>query len=82
MNILSAIGHTPLVKFNNLIENSKVKIFGKLEGCNPGGSIKDRPAYYMIKKAEESGELSRDNIRAYFRKYRNCSGYDRSSKRV
>jgi cysteine synthase B len=62
MNILSAIGHTPLVKFNNLIENSKVKIFGKLEGCNPGGSIKDRPAYYMIKKAEESGELSREKI--------------------
>ena len=62
MNILSAIGHTPLVKFNNLIENFKVKIFGKLEGCNPGGSIKDRPAYYMIKKAEESGELSREKI--------------------
>jgi cysteine synthase B len=62
MNILSAIGHTPLVKFNNLIENSKVKIFGKLEGCNPGGSIKDRPAYYMIKKAEESGELNREKI--------------------
>jgi len=62
MNILSVIGHTPLVKFNNLIENSKVKIFGKLEGYNPGGSIKDRPAYYMIKKAEESGELSREKI--------------------
>jgi S-sulfo-L-cysteine synthase (O-acetyl-L-serine-dependent) len=62
LNILSAIGNTPLVKFNNLIENSKVKIFGKLEGCNPGGSIKDRPAYYMIKKAEESGELSREKI--------------------
>lgn len=62
MNILSAIGNTPLIKFNNLIENPKVKIFGKLEGCNPGGSIKDRPAYYMIKKAEESGELSREKI--------------------
>ena len=62
MNILSAIGNTPLIKLNNLNENSKVKIFGKLEGCNPGGSIKDRPAYYMIKKAEESGELSREKI--------------------
>jgi cysteine synthase B len=62
MNILSAIGNTPLVKFNNLIENSKVKILGKFEGCNPGGSVKDRPAYYMIKKAEESGELSREKI--------------------
>lgn len=59
MNILSVIGNTPLVELNNLNENSKVRIFGKLEGCNPGGSVKDRPAYYMIKKAEESGELVR-----------------------
>jgi len=57
MNLLSAIGNTPLVELNNLNENSKVRIFGKLEGSNPGGSIKDRPAYYMLKKAEESGEL-------------------------
>jgi cysteine synthase B len=34
-----------------------VRLFGKLEGANPGGSIKDRPAYYMIQRAEESGEL-------------------------
>jgi len=60
MDILSAIGSTPLVELNNLNRNSKVRIFGKLEGCNPGGSIKDRPAYYMIKKAEESGELTRE----------------------
>ncbi len=59
MNLFSAIGSTPLVELNNLNGNSKVKIFGKLEGNNPGGSIKDRPAYYMIKKAEESGELTR-----------------------
>ncbi|MHC2994502.1 MAG: cysteine synthase A [Candidatus Atribacteria bacterium] len=59
MNILSAIGNTPLIEFTNLHENPKVRIFGKLEGCNPGGSVKDRPAYYMIKKAEESGELIR-----------------------
>jgi len=59
MNILSAIGNTPLIEFTNLNEDPKVRIFGKLEGCNPGGSVKDRPAYYMIKKAEESGELVR-----------------------
>lgn len=59
MNLLSAIGNTPLVELNNLNGNSKVRIFGKLEGSNPGGSVKDRPAYYMIKKAEESGELTR-----------------------
>ena len=62
MNLLSAIGSTPLVELNNLNGNSKVRIFGKLEGGNPGGSIKDRPAYYMLKKAEESGELFQKNF--------------------
>ncbi len=59
MNLLSAIGNTPLVELNNLNGNLKVRIFGKLEGSNPGGSVKDRPAHYMLKKAEESGELIR-----------------------
>ncbi len=62
MSILSAIGNTPLVELTNLNNNSNVRIFSKLEGCNPSGSVKDRPAYYMIKKAEESGELTRDKI--------------------
>jgi len=62
MDLLSAIGNTPLVELKSLNPNFKVKIFGKLEGSNPGGSIKDRPAYYMIKKAEESGELTRNKI--------------------
>jgi cysteine synthase B len=58
MSITSAIGNTPLVELTHL--NSKrpgVRIFGKLEGANPGGSVKDRPAYYMIQRAEEAGEL-------------------------
>ncbi|MBM4024271.1 MAG: cysteine synthase family protein [Planctomycetes bacterium] len=58
MSIISAIGNTPLVELTHL--NSKrpgVRLFGKLEGANPGGSIKDRPAYYMIEKAEQSGAL-------------------------
>jgi len=60
MDMLSAIGNTPLTELTNLNEKRpKVRIFGKLEGCNPGGSVKDRPAYYMIKEAEESGELSK-----------------------
>jgi len=62
MNLLSAIGNTPLVELNHLNGNLKVRIFGKLEGNNPGGSIKDRPAYYMIKKAEESGKLTRGKM--------------------
>ncbi|OPY57629.1 MAG: Cysteine synthase B [Pelotomaculum sp. PtaU1.Bin035] len=62
MDILSAIGNTPLIELKNLNTNPKVKIYGKLEGSNPGGSVKDRPAYYMIKKAEESGELTQGKI--------------------
>ncbi len=60
MSILSAIGNTPLVDITNLNGHSGVRILAKLEGNNPGGSVKDRPAYYMIKKAEESGELTKD----------------------
>lgn len=63
MSILSAIGNTPLIELTNL--NGKkpdVQVFGKLEGNNPGGSVKDRTAYWMIKKAEESGELTKGKI--------------------
>ena len=60
MNVLQAIGNTPLVELVNLNPNPNVKIVCKLEGCNPGGSVKDRPALYMISKAEETGELTRD----------------------
>ena len=59
-SLLDAIGNTPIVELVNLNINPKVKIFGKLEGNNPGGSVKDRPAYYIIKKAEESGELTEE----------------------
>lgn len=62
MDIFSAIGNTPLVELKTLTNGHKVRIFGKLEGSNPGGSVKDRPAYYMIKKAVESGELTKDKI--------------------
>jgi len=62
VSILSTIGNTPLAEFTHLNCDSNVRIFGKLEGANPGGSIKDRPAYYMIKKAEESGELTQNKI--------------------
>lgn len=61
-NVLGAIGNTPLVQLTSLNGTADVKIYAKLEGNNPGGSIKDRPAYYMITKAEESGELAKDKI--------------------
>ncbi len=59
-NVLAAIGNTPLVQLVNLNGNPGVKIFVKLEGSNPGGSVKDRPAYYMITRAEKSGQLTPD----------------------
>jgi cysteine synthase B len=62
MNILGSIGNTPLVELKSLPNGSNVKILAKLENCNPGGSIKDRPAYYMLKKAEESGELTKGKV--------------------
>lgn len=61
-NVLEAIGNTPLVKINHLCPNPNVIITAKLEGENPGGSIKDRPALFMIEMAEKSGQLTKDKI--------------------
>lgn len=57
MNILDLIGNTPIVEIQHINPNPKVKIFGKLEGQNPGGSVKDRTAYGLITDAMESGQL-------------------------
>jgi len=61
-NILDLIGNTPIVEIRNLNPNKNVKIYAKLEGTNPGGSVKDRIALYMIEKALERGELTREKI--------------------
>jgi cysteine synthase B len=61
MSILNAVGNTPLVELTSLNgRRPSVRILGKLEGSNPGGSVKDRPALYMIRKAEQSGRLTRE----------------------
>ncbi|MFW5734721.1 MAG: cysteine synthase [Oceanidesulfovibrio sp.] len=57
-DVLQAIGNTPLVTINRMNPNPRVKILAKLEGKNPGGSIKDRVALAMIEAAERSGELA------------------------
>lgn len=57
-NITETIGRTPLVKINH-IEKGMADIYVKLESFNPGGSVKDRPALYMIKDAEEKGLLKK-----------------------
>jgi len=61
-SVLDTIGNTPLVKLERMNKKSGVLFYAKLEACNPGGSVKDRPAYYMIKKAEKTGELSQGKI--------------------
>jgi len=58
-NILELIGNTPLVKINKLNPNPNVTIYAKLEGNNPGGSIKDRVSLKMIEQAEAEGELTK-----------------------
>ncbi|MBT8490329.1 MAG: cysteine--tRNA ligase [Deltaproteobacteria bacterium] len=61
-NILDLIGNTPLVEIRKLNPNNAVKILAKLEGANPGGSVKDRTALHMIEEAEKRGELTRDKV--------------------
>ena len=58
-DILNLIGNTPLIEARNLIKNKNVKLFFKMEGNNPGGSVKDRPAYNMIVSALERGEIKK-----------------------
>lgn len=58
-DILDQVGNTPIVRLNKINTNSNVTIFCKLEGDNPGGSVKDRAAYGMIKGALERGELQK-----------------------
>lgn len=62
-NVLDYIGNTPLVEIKKLNPYfPDIRIFAKIEGQNPGGSIKDRPALYMINEAEKSGKLTKDKI--------------------
>lgn len=59
MSILDCIGNTPIVRLDKMNPNPKVRLFAKLEGNNPGGSIKDRIAHYMVQTAEKDGRLKR-----------------------
>ena len=56
--ILDLVGNTPIVELQNISANKNVTIYGKLEGNNPGGSVKDRAAYGMIKGALDRGEIA------------------------
>ena len=58
-NILDLIGNTPMLKLTKLAAESHAEVWAKLEGFNPGGSVKDRPALAMIEDAEKKGKLKK-----------------------
>ncbi|TDQ81230.1 cysteine synthase CysM [Sphingobacterium yanglingense] len=58
-NIIDTIGNTPLVEITQFHTNPNVRIFAKLEGNNPAGSVKDRPALNMIRSAMERGDIKK-----------------------
>src|SRR3954471_14206166 len=61
-NIVEAIGHTPLVELQRFSPRSGVRLFAKLEGHNPSGSVKDRIARTLIEDAEKAGQIRPDTI--------------------
>ena len=56
-SVLDLIGNTPLVRLNNIVTADMATVYAKLENLNPGGSVKDRMAWNMVKRAEEQGVL-------------------------
>jgi cysteine synthase B len=56
-SIIDLVGNTPMVEIKKLNPNPKVRMYAKLEGNNPGGSVKDRPALNMIRSALERGDI-------------------------
>src|SRR5436190_17226459 len=63
MKLIELIGHTRLVEIQNVYKKAGVQLLGKLEGDNPGGSVKDRAAYGMIKGALDRGDVKKgDNL--------------------
>ncbi|WP_027409156.1 cysteine synthase A [Anoxybacteroides tepidamans] len=57
-SILDLIGNTPVVKLNRIPDPSGAEVYIKLESFNPGGSVKDRAAFQMIRRAEEEGKIT------------------------
>ncbi len=57
-NVLEAIGRTPMVRLNKVVPSGSANVYAKCEFLNPGGSIKDRMAYHIVRKAMERGDLA------------------------
>ena len=60
--ILSTVGNTPLIKLRRVFDDSQFHLFAKLEGFNPGGSAKDRPALNILEEAMEAGEIGPGSV--------------------
>ena len=61
-NVLEAIGHTPIIRLNKIVDDDSAEILVKFEGSNIGGSIKTRTAYNMICDAMKAGKITKDTI--------------------
>lgn len=61
-NLVELIGNTPLLRLNKVTEGTGAEVVAKLESFNPGGSVKDRIGYNMIKDAEEKGLINKDTV--------------------
>ena len=61
-NILQAMGGTPLIRLNRIVDEDSARILVKFEGLNVGGSIKTRTAYNMIREAEKQGLINKDTV--------------------
>lgn len=61
-NILEAMGNTPIIKLNHMVDEDSARVLVKFEGLNVGGSIKTRTAYNMILEAEKAGKINENTI--------------------
>jgi N-(2-amino-2-carboxyethyl)-L-glutamate synthase len=61
-SILSTVGNTPLISLTRIFKDNRFRLFAKMEGFNPGGSAKDRPALNILKEAMEEGEITPDTV--------------------
>ncbi len=61
-NVLEAMGSTPIIRLNNMVDEDSAQVLVKYEGLNVGGSIKTRTAYNMIKQGEKEGLITKDTI--------------------
>ena len=61
-NVLAAMGSTPMIRLNRMVDPNGAQVLVKYEGLNVGGSIKTRTAYYMIAEAERQGLVGKDTV--------------------